>query len=644
MKYRSDIDGLRAIAVLLVILFHAKTGLFTGGYIGVDIFFAISGFLITSIIYTKILSGDFSFIDFYKRRAKRLLPASLFMTLVTLFVFAAIYPPDVFKILSESAIASVLFSSNFYFWQTSGYFSPNVEIQPLLHTWSLSVEEQFYFLFPLALFSLLMLKLSTRTLLSLIGVSCAISLALAVIYAPSSLSFIGFYVLPTRFYEMGLGALLAIYLINRPDAFQGYKYLREIGLLGILVAAYCYNKNLAFPSYYALLPVIGALMVIIDPRKEGLTYRLLCYKLVVFIGILSYSLYLWHWPIWVVFQWLFDEQTLLLLVLYFVSTFVVSYLSYILIENPMRHFSWYRSGLNISISASFSVFFIASLGYFTLYSNNQVLPVSVSVLNSYNKSLLREPYRDECTDSKRLKGNFSICNLRSQSNAKYSILLWGDSHGSAMMSALNLFSEEFNIDAINTSGCPSLLYIKRRNDLDCHLHNDYVKSYLTGNPEKYDLILNVSAWNNYIESNLLERGSSSSLSEMTIGIKNTLEFYKNIEVNHAFVSQIPKYEASVPLSFFRFHLGLANKQSAIAKKTFDDKQSQFIAMFPKGSNIISLESFFCSKLMCQGTNKDIILYKDAHHISVAAAELTSKSLENTIKNFIDKNHNISTTL
>jgi peptidoglycan/LPS O-acetylase OafA/YrhL len=229
MKYRSDIDGLRAIAVLLVILFHAKTGLFSGGYIGVDVFFAISGFLITSIIYTKILAGNFSFINFYKRRAKRLLPASLFMTLVTLFVFAAMYPPDVFKTLSESAIASVLFFSNLYFWQTSGYFSPNVEIQPLLHTWSLSVEEQFYFLFPLALFSLLMLKLSLRALLSLIAVSCLVSLVLAVIYAPNSLSFIGFYILPTRFYEMGLGALLAIYIINRPDAFQGYKYLREIG-------------------------------------------------------------------------------------------------------------------------------------------------------------------------------------------------------------------------------------------------------------------------------------------------------------------------------------------------------------------------------------------------------------------------------
>ena len=634
MKYRADIDGLRAIAVILVILFHSKINFFPGGYIGVDIFFAISGFLITSIIYPKMLAGNFSFVDFYKRRARRLLPASIFMTLITLLLFAFIYPPNLFQMLAKSATASLLFVSNLYFWQTSSYFSPNLELQPLLHTWSLSVEEQFYFLFPLALFILTLLKFKKNAVLLTVGFACLISLVLAYIYAPNSLSFVSFYVLPTRFYEMGLGALFAVHLTHKPDAFSKIKYLREIGFICVAIAAVQYDRYLAFPSFYAVLPVLGTLLMLIDRSTTGFLYRVLSAKPVVFIGLLSYSLYLWHWPIWVGFEWLIDNTSALNMAAYFTVTFLIAYLSYRLIEQPLRLASFYQSAYTKPSLLGFAALLVASVSFFTLQSNNRFLQMNATGLSAYTNSLVSEPYRDRCTDTKRLKGQFSICTVKEGVDAQYSILLWGDSHASALMSALDNFSDRFTIHAMNTSGCPSLVETRRKGAEDCYFHNQFMQSHLLSQTDRYDLILDVSAWDNYIEDGLHET-DVSQVEEMQAALQRTIAFFEVNHLKYAFVPQIPKQKTNIPRAFFRHQLGLNDQEEYVLRSDYDIKLKRFEEMLYPSKNMIALDSFFCDDEKCGGSQNGEIMYKDAHHISVTAGQTISYYLEGEIVNAIE---------
>ena len=634
MKYRGDIDGLRAVAVILVILFHSKIAFFPGGYVGVDIFFAISGFLITSIIYPKILAGNFSFIDFYKRRARRLLPASIFMSLVTLLVFAFIYPPNLFQVLAESAVSSLLFSSNLYFWQTSSYFNPSLELQPLLHTWSLSVEEQFYFLFPLSLVILLSLKMNKTGVLLSVGLACAISLLLAYIYEPNNLSFISFYVLPTRFYEMGLGALFAIHLAHKPDAFVRFKYLRELGLSFIAISAIFYDRHLAFPSFYAVLPVLGTLLMLIDRRTTGLLYKILCSRPIVFVGLLSYSLYLWHWPIWVCFEWLIGNTSPIHMVAYFVVTFLVAYFSYRLIEQPLRQPSFYQRSSTKTSLVGFAALLIACVSFFSVQSNNRLLPINDTAIAAYKAALISEPFRGKCTDTKRLKGQYSICTITEGVDAEYSILLWGDSHASALMSALDNFSERFAIHAMNTSGCPGLVDTKQKGSGDCYLHNQFMQEYLLSGVDHYDLILDVSAWDNYIEYDLLET-DSSQVEAMRSALQRTITFFEDNQLNYAFVPQVPKQKNNVPRAFFRHKLGLNEDKEFILRSDYDSKLERFQEMLYPSQNMIALDSFFCEDDKCNGSKDGQILYKDAHHISVSAGHTVSYYLEGQIVNAIE---------
>lgn len=628
MKYRADIDGLRSIAIIPVILFHAKLDWIRGGYVGVDVFFAISGFLITSIIYPKIIAQQFSFTDFYLRRARRLLPAGYTVVLFSVLSLAFVYPPDQFSILIHSAVSSILFVSNIFFWQTSGYFSPSLELQPLLHTWSLSVEEQFYFLFPAFLVIAVFFRAVQKFIIPIIILACLISLALSVKYAPNSMSFVGFYVLPTRFYEMGLGALLAILMCHGLLNPTRRLYLREIGIILITLAVFSYNSKLAFPSYYALLPVLGTLLVIADKSQDGVCHHLLCSKPVVFVGLISYSLYLWHWPLLVIINWYWDIESPVMLIAYFALTFLFAYLSYQFIERPFRNPQTYSKPIMRNTANASVIVFIASISYFTVYKNDEVINLPSDALAIYKVGIQNEPYRDECTDVKRLKGYYEICQLHQSHNAKYKILLWGDSHASALMSALVEFSEEINVDAFNTSGCPSLVGIHRKRNQDCYKHNEFIKEYLQSNPKEYDLVLNVSAWNNYIDLDLLEiDGEQNTERALGQGIKLTESFYEQTGIRSLFIAQFPKQETHIPEHYFRAYEDA--DITSIERESHDIKTQHFRDYF-KNSWVIDFDDSFCDDKKCYGYNKDHLYYQDAHHISVRHAQIIAKQLESEI--------------
>jgi hypothetical protein len=369
-----------------------------------------------------------------------------------------------------------------------------------------------------------------------------------------------------------------------------------------------------------------------DNRKSGIVFTILCAKPVVFIGLLSYSLYLWHWPIWVAMEWMFNHVSGLQVIAYFILTFVVAYLSYRIVEKPLRNASFYKPRVNKLVLPSLVLSVVASISIFMIYSNKQILPISQTSLASYQAALKKEPHRDKCTDTKRLNGNFSICHLKDSAAPTYTILLWGDSHASAFMSAFVEFSDQYSIYAINTSGCPSLINTKRRGSQDCHLHNEFVQKHLLESYKHYDMVVNASAWDNYIEFNLLETETSQT-EEMRIALQKTIAFYNDNDINFAFIPQIPKHKPNVPLDFFKEQIGIVQNTATISKDMYEAKLTRFKEMIAPSENFVSFENIFCID-DCLSSINDTILYQDQHHLSVAGGKVISPYLEQKITKII----------
>jgi peptidoglycan/LPS O-acetylase OafA/YrhL len=333
--YRPEIDGLRAIAVIAVILFHSGIGLFSGGFVGVDVFFVISGYLITSIIRAELQQGTFSFARFYERRARRILPALFLVSLASMPFAWQWLLPDQFSQYAGSLVSTNLYYSNFFFWVKSGYFDTSSELSPLLHTWSLSVEEQYYLVFPLLLFVLWI----WRRQLTVPVLACAVlaSFALAE-YGAQTGSSGAYYLLPTRAWELGVGALLAML----PDwnarlASTARVALGAAGLTMIIGSAIMFQKATPFPGRYALVPTLGAAVVIAVTRSGDSIGRLLGSRPFVATGLISYSLYLWHQPVLAFArQRLFENPGGVALLGLLLLVAALSYLSWRFVERPFR--------------------------------------------------------------------------------------------------------------------------------------------------------------------------------------------------------------------------------------------------------------------------------------------------------------------
>ena len=336
--YRPEIDGLRAIAVLPVILFHGGFEIFAGGFVGVDIFFVISGFLITSIILSDLEHQRFSVKRFYERRARRILPALLFVVLACLpFAYAWMLPSELEQ-FGQSLLAVATFSANLFFWSTQAYFGPAAELQPMLHTWSLAVEEQYYLFIPLAL--LWFWSLGKRRLFGLILLAAILSLLIAEWgwrHEPKA----NFYLLPTRAWELLVGSLIAF--APRPTALAGFgaRTLQQWGPvagLGLVVySLFWFDESTPIPSVYALAPVGGTALIIATTTPGHPVSRLLTARPLVAIGLISYSAYLWHQPLFAFARIrMLEEPGLILATVLSLLSLVLAYLSWRFVEAPFR--------------------------------------------------------------------------------------------------------------------------------------------------------------------------------------------------------------------------------------------------------------------------------------------------------------------
>lgn len=343
MRYRREIDGLRALAVLAVILFHAGLQAFGGGFVGVDIFFVISGYLITALILAERRAGIFTLAGFYERRARRILPA-LFLIMFACLPFAWLWMlPGEARDFSESIVAVCAFASNILFWRESGYFGAATDLKPLAHTWSLAVEEQYYLLYPL--FLLLVWRLGKRWRAGVLVAAAVISLAAAQ-WGSRYHPYAAFYLLPTRGWELLLGAFVALYAqgaetAGAPAARPGGLAQQSASLCGLLLIGYAvvsFDENTPYPSVYALVPTVGTVLVILFASPLTVAGRLLGSSALVGLGLISYSAYLWHQPLFAFARHLSgsepSEASLLALSL---AAIALAYFSWKYVEQPFRN-------------------------------------------------------------------------------------------------------------------------------------------------------------------------------------------------------------------------------------------------------------------------------------------------------------------
>lgn len=429
--YRPDIDCLRAFAVLSVIAFHYDIPPFRSGYVGVDVFFVISGFLITRIIHAEIRTGTFSFAAFYRRRARRILPAALAMVCATLLGASVILSPSAVVSAGQQAISVLAFCSNFLFWWQQGYFDAAAITKPLLHTWSLGVEEQYYLLFPAL--ALAVFGLRRSRMLAILGAICAVSFLLCVIQTriqPAA----AFYLLPARAWQLALGALLAVDAVpslNRQSVRIG---VTALGWIALGASTNIFSPRTPYPGVAALLPCLGTAAVIWGQPALSRTALAITRPMVV-VGLWSYSLYLWHWPvvslasaIWGPPSSAMDKLALL------GACTTLALASYYLIEQPARHAAWTVTARAVAVSGTVvlaaSLVVIGAAGFPTRFSPEQQ---ALANFNRYDHKDLYEEGTCFLTPGQSFAAIQPACLAK---GPRPNILVWGDSHAAHLVHGL----------------------------------------------------------------------------------------------------------------------------------------------------------------------------------------------------------------
>lgn len=426
ISYRPDIDGLRAIAVLSIIFYHSNLDYFnslSGGFLGVDIFFVISGFLITQTLLKELADQNFKLKFFYERRARRILPLLIIVKIATIpFAWFLLAPNEVHE-YSASMLSSLAFGSNIWFSFDQGYWAANNSLKPFLHTWSLSVEEQYYLLFPLLLW--LTWRHGRIVLVSFFIVLFLLSLASAHYWALKNPVF-AFYWLPTRFWEMLAGSLVAIYVVFYPAHNQalGNSVIPSAGLLLILGSLFWFDSETFHPSFFTLIPILGTVMLLAFPSNGSIVFRVLSSRPAVLIGLLSYGAYLWHYPIFAfteIAQDFTDADGRFLMI---IITFILSLATYHLIERPSRNRDLVPIKqvlivltLGVSILLIFNTYALTNSGDIGRFSKEQL-----EILGTIKGD--NEAYSKYVTEDY----NNNILNNQFVENERLKVLIIGDSY------------------------------------------------------------------------------------------------------------------------------------------------------------------------------------------------------------------------
>jgi peptidoglycan/LPS O-acetylase OafA/YrhL len=619
-NYRPDIDGLRAIAVMSVFLFHAGYPGVTGGFVGVDVFFVISGYLISRQLYDllaiqKVGVGKF-IADFYERRARRILPAFFFTSTVTALAAVFVFTPDRIVEFARSLLYSSLFSGNIFFWMQDSYFSPVAETQPLLHYWSLGVEEHFYLIFPIFVFFAWRLKLHAFCI-CLIVILCvsASSSEWMLSISPTS----AFYLLPFRAWELMIGSMIALPSI-RPPSRAVSKYASLLGLVAIVASISIYTKGTPFPGINAALPCIGAALIIWGGLKPNPASSVLGYKPISYVGRLSYSLYLVHWPVIVFAHQIDPEGSMLRQIAVFFLSFALAAISYHLVEKPTRnrHGFWTLKPI-VSLSCAGTAIPIA-FGFVAIQSagfNWNGLRV-VKELQAFEFDY-RPAYHEGTCFLRPEQSYQDITAPCLPTNGKVA-LIWGDSYAAHYVQALTpeLRERGYSVGQITASACLPILGRKVQGRVHCADINDFAMNWIKKN--KPSVVILSAFW-------------SQDLTAIA-ALEQTVSEIRQSKV--IFLGESPYYKDTVPhLLIIRRTQGDWSNLSKddLNPQAFQADQSLKDA-FDGKTDFVSILDLFCKSRQCPMTDGKTPFHWDTGHLTKDGADAIVDSIMPTIDKFL----------
>ncbi|MGD0192293.1 MAG: acyltransferase family protein [Rhizomicrobium sp.] len=632
LKYRPEIDGLRALAILPVVLFHYKVAGFAGGFVGVDVFFVISGFLITSLIVDEMNQGQFSIVRFYERRIRRIFPA-LFVMLAaaTVAAYFLLFPADLIR-YARSLLATAGFASNFEFWQEAGYFDVASDQKPLLHLWSIAVEEQFYLLFP-AFLLVLGRRARTAGVLGLLLLSFGFSQ-----WAAGHAKEAAFYLLPSRAWELMLGAVLATGIVPKAGSAVVREFLALGGLLLVAVSVLALNSDMPFPGMIALLPCGGAALLI-HATADGKTFtgRVLSQRPLVFIGLVSYSLYLWHWPVYVfvryvLFRELSPGETAALIA----ASFLLAVLSWRFVEQPFRR-PIARRKLFPAAAAVMASAFVA--GAFAASTNGlpQRLPVRLQqILAEQDDS---EPRIDKCFPMTALDVEAGRLCAIGAAAAKPSFVLWGDSHADAIVPPIDEIARHAQRAGYLAGGasCAPLVGVTTWS-ASCRPFNDAVEK-IALRPEITDVILE-ARWAKYADGatygdeprghvvlrddQLVGPAPPDNHAVFVRGLERTIQTLMRAGKRVVIVASVPEVGWPVPAMMARKTLAHDTSNMDVDVETYMRRQRFVFVTLARmhqiyGVAVVYPHRALCGKKACAVALNGIPLYRDEHHLSVFGA-------------------------
>lgn len=666
-NYRQDIDGLRAIAVLSVVFYHAFPDFLKGGFVGVDLFFVISGYLITHILLSGLEVNQFNLLDFYHKRIRRIFPALLLVLCTTLVFGWFVLLSDEYLLLSKHTLAGTLFFSNFQLLGESGYFDKSSDTKLLLHLWSLAIEEQFYIVWPILVYFVWRMRLNfQKVIFGLVVVSFLVCLFIS--YRDTTQAF---YLPYTRFWELAFGGFLStldlkVYkkcqyytrfhtFLHNNLSFNLLKLKDLFSFFGALIIAFSILKideRVMFPGYWALFPVIGASFIIIAGPNSFVNKEILSLKLLVWVGLISYPIYLWHWPILVYMRIIFnDTPSVILRLLGILFTILFSYLTYSILEKNIRHGQY----LNYKTYGliSFWVILILIAGY--IYSEKGI-PAREKERNNFVSYFdasfpdwkyfehinLAKEWRADCAffdsdrylkfgaleggviDSKPKKIIGENCYLR-DNRFKKSVLVWGDSHAQALAPGITRkLPSDWQFLQVASSGCVANVNVSGPSEnSQCTMSNyTAMRAILNAKPDV--VVIAQSSGHN------LENMKEIALKLNQTGIQKIL-----------FLGPAPKWTSELPKLFARSLWVSKSQRTYLNVNTdvirLDAQLKKSFHSMPKNTQYISVIDLFCDPDGCLTyTGEDIrdtlTTWDDSHLTPSASVYLAEKLLVNRIIN------------
>ncbi|MGE3702402.1 MAG: acyltransferase family protein [Hyphomicrobiaceae bacterium] len=655
MQYRKDIDGLRAVAVLAVVLFHAKVPGFSGGFVGVDVFFVISGFLITGLIASEVERGHFSFASFYHRRVRRIVPALLAVYVASTVLGALLMLPRDMAEYGRSLLSSALFVSNVFFFNQAGYFDGPSELKPLLHTWSLSIEEQFYLAWPILL--LLAVRWRQKAMPYLVWLVGGLSVVGFIVVAHINKE-AAFFATPLRAWELMLGASLALMPVRSRLSVLSAELCAGTGLALIVAATTSANATHPLAVLAALPACLGAALVVHAgaSHPQAGAIRLLSAGPVVAVGLLSYSLYLWHWPLFAFARYASDrlldwQETSLLICL----SLVAAFLSYRLVEQPARHIDFARMrpvvGGGLLALGAFALLGqqINRFGGWTFNLDPEIRRLDATARAD-------NIYRGKCHGENNAFRNEDLCTFgASRRGGSYDLVIFGDSHADHFTPALAKLSAQAGLSGrqVTVGGCLALLgyheiispYAKEPR---CRALREAIPRFVKENAQLQMVVL-AHHWSIYLGTDVYsdeghapfyllgvpedERSEARSLEVLRQSLEQTLDFFATRDIQVILLGEVPPLGRDplrcISASLRRGHgTDTCNRSIAEVRGRLDKVNhllTDLAARRKKVSFLSPLDSM-CDQSWCSPIVKGVYMYRDGNHLNRIGAELLSQSM------------------